>query len=72
MFRATFSECLGSVQTKCLHESSLPPSKLMQCRRHGKQDVSELSRSIADQRVVIHESFVEMMEQVSRLIERVS
>ena len=70
-FRATFSDCLASVNAKCVHESSLPPSKLLQCRRHGKQDVAELSRSIADQRVVIHESFVEMMEQISRLIERV-
>ncbi len=70
-FRPTFRQCLRDVVTQCAEEATQPPSKLIQPKRHGRSTMAEFQKALKEQRVVSHESFVQMMEKLSRLIERV-
>ena len=70
-FRPTFKQCLREVVTQCAEEASQPPSKLLQPKRHGRSTMPEFQKTMKEQRVLAHESFVAMMEKVSRSIERV-
>ena len=69
--RPTFKQCLREVITHCAHEASQLPPKLIQPKRHGRAAMGEFQKTMKEQRVLAHESFVEMMEKLSRLIERV-
>jgi hypothetical protein len=70
-FRPTFRQCLREVVTHCAEEATQPSSKLIQPKRHGRSAMGEFQKTMKEQRVLAHESFVQMMEKLSRLIERV-
>ena len=70
-FRQTFRECLRQVCKSCASEATQPPGKLLQPKRHGRCTAGEFQKIMKEQRVLAHESFVEMMEKLSRLVERV-
>jgi hypothetical protein len=70
--RPTFGETLLDVLGRCVSEAQSPPSKTLAVRRHSRANVPELSKSLREQRIAVHESFVEMVEQCSRLLERVA